>query len=124
MEPKNLYTDLREAPEEVFETLVSSDCVRIERIVSDGHASPEGFWYDQVESEWVLLLKGSAVLRIDGKDEPVFLKPGDWIDIPAHARHRVEWDRPSRKDDLADGLLQSTRRVKLLQSMNRRSRSW
>lgn len=73
---------------EVFETLLSSDSVRIERILSNGHRTPDGFWYDQDENEWVMVLKGSATLEFsDGSER--HLKKGDWVNIPAHARHRV-----------------------------------
>ncbi len=78
--------------DELIETLVSAPQVRIERIVSRGHASPEGFWYDQDEHEFVVLLKGAARLRFE--DESVEMQPGDWISIPAHRRHRVEWTTP------------------------------
>jgi cupin 2 domain-containing protein len=61
-------------------------------IVSVGHASPEGFWYDQPQNEWVVVLRGAA--RIQFEDERVELRPGDWIHIPAHRRHRVEWTTP------------------------------
>jgi cupin 2 domain-containing protein len=81
-------TDL---PDEHFETLLHSGSVRIERIVSHGHASPPGFWYDQAEHEWVMVLQGQAGLRFEGDDQPVVLKPGDFVNIPAHRRHRVEW---------------------------------
>ena len=66
--------------------------VKIERIVSDGHASPEGFWYDQEQNEWVLLVAGSAVLSIEKETgiEQIELVPGDYLLIPAHQRHRVE----------------------------------
>ncbi|MGC8490739.1 MAG: cupin domain-containing protein [Syntrophobacteraceae bacterium] len=83
--------------QEIFETLVDSGKVRIERIVSDAGRSPEGFWYDQEESEWVLVLEGSAGLRFEGDAEVLVLKPGDWIDIPAHRKHRVEWTDPVQK---------------------------
>ncbi len=63
--------------------------LKIERIVSDGHASPEGFWYDQPQSEWVVVLSGSAVLTVEGKPSQT-MNPGDWINLPAHTRHRVE----------------------------------
>jgi len=81
-------------PEELVEELVEvlaegEGKVRVERIVSRGHSSPEGFWYDQA-AEWVCLLKGAAVLTFEGDKEPVDMKPGDWIEIPAHCRHRVE----------------------------------
>jgi cupin 2 domain-containing protein len=65
----------------------------VERIVSYGHRSPEGFWYDQTEHEWVTLLAGAAVLAFDdGRRLP--LAPGDWVDLPPHRRHRVEWTAP------------------------------
>ena len=65
--------------------------MRIERIVSDGHGSPEGFWYDQDENEWVLLVSGSAVLSIEKESgiEQVELKLGDYLLLPARQRHRV-----------------------------------
>jgi cupin 2 domain-containing protein len=87
---RNLFADFpTELPEELIETLVESKSVRIERIVSRGHASPAGFWYDQPQAEWVVLLRGAARLRFE--DQLVELRPGDWIHIPAHRRHRVEW---------------------------------
>lgn len=74
---------------EIFQTLFANPDCRIERIVSHGHASAPGDWYDQDGDEWVVLLAGAAVLRFDGGDD-VTLKAGDWITIPAHRRHRVE----------------------------------
>ena len=85
----NIPDDL---PEELIQVLMSEPGVRIERIVSLGHASPEGFWYDQDQHEWVCLLKGAARLRFE--DHSIDMKPGDFIDIPAHKRHRVEWTTP------------------------------
>lgn len=85
----NLFQDIPEQlPEELTSVLADSSEIRIERIVSDGHASPEDFWYDQERNEWVLLLSGSAVLTIENKQ--VELKTGDHLFIPAHQRHRVE----------------------------------
>ncbi len=93
----NLFADLPDdLPEELFDQLAVGGNVRIERIVSTGHSSPDGFWYDQDQAEWVVVLKGTARLRIDGDDEPIELKPGDWINIPAHKRHRVEWTDPDQ----------------------------
>ena len=89
---ENIPTEL---PEEVFETLVAADRVRIERIVSRGHASPEEFWYDQEKNEFVVVLKGGAGLRMEGEEAPLVLQPGDYVDIPAHVRHRVDWTDPS-----------------------------
>lgn len=79
--------------EQVEEVLKRSG-VRVERIVSRGQASPDGFWYDQAENEWVVVLRGRARLRFEGENEPRELKPGDYVDIPAHCRHRIEWTDP------------------------------
>ena len=84
----NIFADL---PEELVEVLAENKHVRIERIESTGHASPDGFWYDQDENEWVVVLKGAAKLLFEGEDRPVEMKPGDHINIPAHKKHRVEW---------------------------------
>jgi cupin 2 domain-containing protein len=80
-------------PEELFQSLLSAPNVRIERIVSQGHASPDGFWYDQETHEWVLLISGAARLRFEG-DEPLEMRPGSYANIPAHRRHRIEWTDP------------------------------
>jgi len=88
----NLFADLpNNLPKELIEVLAENKHVRIERIVSIGHGSPDGFWYDQEEHEWVVVLKGEAKLLFDGDDEPIHMKPGDHITIPAHRKHRVEW---------------------------------
>lgn len=75
-------------PEELVEPLAASKHVRIERIVSKGHRSPVGFWYDQPQNEWVLLLNGSASLEFEG-EAPLDMRPGSAVLIPAHRRHRV-----------------------------------
>ena len=77
--------------EELFDTISSTDDVNIERIVSRGHASPEGFWYDQENNEFVLVVKGSAGLKLENEDNIVVLKAGDYLNIEAHVKHRVEW---------------------------------
>ena len=90
----NMFDDIPAGlPEELVQTLLGTPGLRIERIVSLGHASPEGFWYDQEASEWVLLLKGAARLRFEG-EEPIELGPGSFVNIPARKRHRVEWTDP------------------------------
>lgn len=81
------------AKDEIFETLIQSDHIRIERIISRGHHSDPDFWYDQHEHEWVLILQGAAVLELqntDGSIEQVNLTTGDAINLPAHQRHRVK----------------------------------
>ena len=88
---KNLFADLpEEIPDELVDVLAQSGDVRIERIVSTGHRSPEGFWYDQDDHEWVLVLKGEATLRFADDRNLAHMKPGDFISIPAHQQHRIE----------------------------------
>jgi len=92
----NLFRDLaaRGADERV-DLLARGDGVRVERIVSHGQRSPDGFWYDQAESEWVVLLSGSARIAFaDGRE--VRLTPGDHLLLPPHTRHRVVWTDPAR----------------------------
>ena len=84
----NVATNLSE--EEIM-ILAELPGARIERIVSTGKASPPGFWYDQDRPEWVVLLAGSAGLLIEGEDAPRVLRPGGYVEIPQHVRHRVEW---------------------------------
>lgn len=94
----NILSNLPPAlPDEVFETIVDSQALRIERIVSNGQATPEGEWYDQEQDEWVLLLAGSAGLLFDDSQEPRRLGVGDYALIPAGCRHRVTWTDPAMK---------------------------
>ena len=91
----NLFEDIpAHLPDELTETLLHAAHVRIERVVSQGHASPPEFWYDQDEHELVFVLQGSARLRLE--TELVELAAGDWINIPAHQKHRVEWTAPDQ----------------------------
>ena len=77
-------------PHELCQTLFENPVVRIERIISKGHNSAENFWYDQEQPEWVMLLQGQARLSfIDA--EPVEMNPGDYVLLPAHCKHRVDW---------------------------------
>ena len=93
----NLLRDLPDAgASEIADALVTRPGLRIERIVSFGQASPEGFWYDQDEAEWVLLLAGAARLRFEDETQARALGPGDWLEIAAHRRHRVEWTDPAK----------------------------
>ncbi|MFG0320678.1 MAG: cupin domain-containing protein [Planctomycetota bacterium JB042] len=94
MDVANLFDDIpRALPEERVDLLARSEGVRVERIVSRGHRSPDGFWYDQDEDEWVAVLAGRATLRFaDGRT--VELGPGDHLDIPARVRHRVDRTAP------------------------------
>ena len=90
----NLIPELGENEE--FETIHKSNSIEIERIVSQGHTSPESGWYDQEKSEWVMVLQGSAIIEFENKEE-VELKPGDYINIMAHRKHKVTWTDPQVK---------------------------
>ena len=90
----NIYSEIPEQlPEELFQQLAGNGQVRIERILSRGHASPEEGWYDQPREEWVMLLRGGAILAYPDKPS-VTLKEGDYVTIAAHEKHRVEWTSP------------------------------
>jgi len=89
----NLFADLPASSlaTERLETLLTRPGLRIERIVSTGQASLPGFWYEQAEAEWVLLVSGEALLRFEDETEARRLRPGDWLHIEPRRRHRVEW---------------------------------
>jgi cupin 2 domain-containing protein len=90
MHSENLFAAIpAHLPAELFTTLHRAAGLRIERIVSQGHASPDGFWYDQDEDEWVVLLEGSATIRFADDPEPVELTRGSYLHIAAHRKHRV-----------------------------------
>lgn len=96
--PENLLADLPERGRaEQVRDLLSTPHLRIERIVSEGHTTAAGEWYDQPWAEWVLLIQGSARLRLAGEAAARTLGPGDFLLIPAHLRHRVEWTDPESK---------------------------
>ncbi len=91
--PTDLFADLpSHLPDEFVQTLLGATNVHIKRIVSHGHASPDGFWYDQDQHEFVVLLKGATRLRFE--DGEIVLKPGDSLSIPTHQPHRGEWTTP------------------------------
>lgn len=94
---KNIFSSLPEDLDaETFEDILRRDTVRIERIVSRGHSSPKSGWYDQDENEWVIVLQGAGSLQFeDGRE--VELGAGDFINIPAHTRHKVRWTDPDRE---------------------------
>lgn len=94
----NLFDGLPAAPvaDEQFVELLARPGLRIERIVSTGQSSPPDFWYDQPQAEWVLLLQGQAELRFADNPAAVRLAVGDFVEIAAHRRHRVEWTDPTQ----------------------------
>ena len=92
---KNIFSDIPDnLPDELIELIAENHDVTIKRIVSRGHISPNDFWYDQAKNEFVFLVCGEARLRFGEKEEFVQMKKGDYIIIPAHKRHRVEWTSP------------------------------
>ena len=92
---KNIFNNIPEdLPDELVEILSESGKIRIERIVSRGHSSAPGQWYDQKRDEFVLLLSGEARLRFRKDDRTVDMKAGDYLIIPAHEQHRVEMTSP------------------------------
>lgn len=94
---KNIFQNIpKPCKNEFFEELVLKNGVKVERIVSFGHATTEFEWYDQENDEWVILLQGEAVLSfLDESD--VRMKAGDYINIPAHKKHRVAWTKPDEE---------------------------
>lgn len=91
----NLFTPEPSARNgEVTQRIAKGKGIRIERIVSHGQASPDAFWYDQDEAEWITVLTGSARITIAGQADDILLRPGDTLLLPAHCRHRVAWTAP------------------------------
>ena len=89
---QNLFHDIpADLPEEDMRDLLSRPGVRIERIVSKGHVTPEGEWYDQEQGEWVMVVQGAARLLIEGEADARTLGPGDHLYLAPHVRHRVTW---------------------------------
>jgi len=98
MKPGNLFSGIPDRVEdELFETLWKTDHFHLERIVSAGQATPPGEWLEEPADEWVIVLAGSAGLLFEGQGEPTVLHPGDYVHIPAHRRHRVEWTAGGQK---------------------------
>jgi cupin 2 domain-containing protein len=92
----NIFQNLATSTtEEIFEDLLNTSHFKLERIISTGQATPAGEWYDQEQDEWVILLSGSAGLLFENETVQV-LQPGDYVHIPAHLRHRVEWTDDSQ----------------------------
>jgi len=78
---------------EIVETIVQSKNIRLERIISKGHSSPASGWYDQSQSEWVIVLQGEAIITVEN-DQDYHLFSGSYLNIPAHTRHKVKWTKP------------------------------
>jgi len=92
----NIFAAIPEQlPDELFDCILKREAVRIERIVSRGHVTPAGQWYDQDWDEWVIVLQGQATLLYE-PDRKIQLNAGDYLLIPAHTRHRVAWTPADR----------------------------
>jgi cupin 2 domain-containing protein len=113
MKAGNLFSGIREALEqEQFDVLLETGSFRLERIVSAGHSTASGEWFDQDRDEWVILVTGSASLRFEAEMDLRQMQPGDFLLIPAHQKHRVERTDPNTRtvwlalhfDGAADGL--------------------
>ena len=91
----NIFTCIPEQlDQEYFECIFKNDNLIVERIISMGHVTPEGEWYDQNKDEWVMLIQGQALVLFDHPKKEIMLFEGDYLLIPAHLRHRVEWTLP------------------------------
>ena len=94
---KNIFQEIpSDLTQEIFETLLQKENIRIERILSYGQSSPTEGWYDQDEHEWILLLEGEALLTFEDESE-VHLQAGDYCNIPAHTKHKVAWTKEKIK---------------------------
>ena len=90
---QNLLTGVpKSIPDEIFETIISTPNIKIERNISKGHKSEPNFWYDQDQSEWILILKGEA--RLQFEDKSIYLTSGDYLNIAPHQKHRIDWTTP------------------------------
>ena len=90
----NIFEDIPDVlREELFTQLFQKEGVKIERIVSQGHSTSEGQWYNQKQDEWVILLQGQAILGYENNQQKT-LSTGDMVFIPAHTKHRVDWTAP------------------------------
>lgn len=95
----NLFEGITgQAPKEIFGTLLETEGFRLERIVSEGQSTPKGEWLEQDQDEWVVLFSGAATLYFAQEINEFNMKPGDYVHIPAHCKHRVEWTDPNTKN--------------------------
>lgn len=115
MNSQNIFQSIPDDIEkEIFETLVQSDDVKIERIISKGHQSPESGWYDETRNEWVLVLKGEAIIEYESGEQEK-LGEGSFINIPAHTKHRYRGQSQIRKRYGLQFFINSSRYVLLAQ---------
>jgi cupin 2 domain-containing protein len=97
MKSGNIFSNIPSNLEhEIFESIIEHHAASIERIISKGQKSPESGWYDQEKNEWVIILKGKAIVLFDNQAS-VELNEGDFINIPSHTKHRVDWTDPDNE---------------------------
>lgn len=94
----NIFADLPEIKKrELFQVIIKNKKLKLERIISKGQVTKEGHWLKQTRNEWVILLKGKAILRLWGEKDLIKLKSGDYVFIPKNLKHKVEWTAPDQK---------------------------
>lgn len=97
MKPDNIFSNIPcKLEQEMFESILDDQAVKIERIISKGQTSPDSGWFDQEKNEWVILLKGKAIMAFENQT-PVLLNEGDFINIPSHTKHKVAWTDPDNE---------------------------
>ncbi|MGZ8095103.1 MAG: cupin domain-containing protein [Methylosarcina sp.] len=92
---QNIFTNIPDQlKDEFFDTILKRKNLHVERIISRGHSTPPGQWYDQAWDEWILLIQGQATLLYEKNTQIISMTAGDHLLIPARTRHRVEWSHP------------------------------
>ena len=91
---ENIFENIKvNRDKEQFNDIINTKDMRIERIVSNGQTSEQDFWYDQNENEFVVVLKGRAILQMKQNNEikEYVLNEGDYLNINANIKHRVKY---------------------------------
>ncbi len=95
MKLHNIFSNIpEELPLEVSKNIIERDEFILERIISKGHVTPAGQWFDQEFNEWVMVMRGSAKVAFKDPEEEFTLEAGHYLNIPAHTLHRVTWTQP------------------------------
>ena len=88
----NLYKyDYKDLTSEIVDVVYEDSLIRVERIVSMGHTTPDEFIYDQCENEFVSVIDGEAELLLFDSDERIYLKKGDTYMIRSGVKHKVTY---------------------------------